>query len=481
MDVIQVFKNSAHETKESELILNFGVDFCVCLSEPKIDIVPEEEWVPDSYQSVCTFCDTQFTFFTRRHHCRRCGRIICHNCSVNDFYSTKGHYIKRMCTLCSDVCRKTKTLSTFAAYQSFLSGPDPIIRVEIITGLRGALQTENSRRILTQECRSLLVQLVALLSPSNLPVVDEKVSNVLGVDSSSALLGQLLPLFINYTATLQADNLDAAVEIGLIDSLLPLFRDPRMRNVEMLHQQYIIWIFRNISRIEKGANALVEAKIVDRLIAHLDILQVQTFEEQIVCILANLTFYNTSFKKFLLKNGDLRLLERMTNLSKKPLSPMVKLNLARLIGNLAMEENGDVNKRLLYENNFPQTLLGLLETEGNFVCCAILAAMKRFLKLEDFATFFLNANIQSTLVNFLEDPCTLKALYATKFIESFLKEYPSCSPQFFQNSSIEDLKELFTNLLTSQHPKIPSLASKILRIFSSNDEKGKQVRAKLPE
>jgi RNase P subunit RPR2 len=25
---------------------------------------------------------TQFTFFNRKHHCRTCGRLICHSCSI---------------------------------------------------------------------------------------------------------------------------------------------------------------------------------------------------------------------------------------------------------------------------------------------------------------------------------------------------------------------------------------------------------------
>ncbi|CAN0078455.1 unnamed protein product [Sphacelaria rigidula] len=30
---------------------------------------------------VCYECDTMFTMFRRRHHCRVCGQIFCHHCS----------------------------------------------------------------------------------------------------------------------------------------------------------------------------------------------------------------------------------------------------------------------------------------------------------------------------------------------------------------------------------------------------------------
>ena len=31
-------------------------------------------WTPDEDATQCEICDTPFTFFRRRHHCRRCGR-----------------------------------------------------------------------------------------------------------------------------------------------------------------------------------------------------------------------------------------------------------------------------------------------------------------------------------------------------------------------------------------------------------------------
>ncbi|XP_034713924.1 zinc finger FYVE domain-containing protein 26 isoform X1 [Etheostoma cragini] len=41
-----------------------------------------KDWVPDTKQHICMVClRERFTMFNRRHHCRRCGRLVCHACS----------------------------------------------------------------------------------------------------------------------------------------------------------------------------------------------------------------------------------------------------------------------------------------------------------------------------------------------------------------------------------------------------------------
>ncbi|KFD48764.1 hypothetical protein M514_10394 [Trichuris suis] len=43
-------------------------------------------WVPDNEAPVCMHCKkTQFTVFQRRHHCRKCGSVVCGPCSNKRF------------------------------------------------------------------------------------------------------------------------------------------------------------------------------------------------------------------------------------------------------------------------------------------------------------------------------------------------------------------------------------------------------------
>ncbi|KAJ8535790.1 hypothetical protein K7X08_034191 [Anisodus acutangulus] len=40
-------------------------------------------WMPDQSCRVCYECDSVFTLFNRRHHCRLCGRVFCAKCTSN--------------------------------------------------------------------------------------------------------------------------------------------------------------------------------------------------------------------------------------------------------------------------------------------------------------------------------------------------------------------------------------------------------------
>ncbi|XP_070389692.1 zinc finger FYVE domain-containing protein 21-like [Dermacentor albipictus] len=40
----------------------------------------EPPWTPDRETADCWRCRSKFDFITRRHHCRRCGRVYCSSC-----------------------------------------------------------------------------------------------------------------------------------------------------------------------------------------------------------------------------------------------------------------------------------------------------------------------------------------------------------------------------------------------------------------
>nr|XP_045624690.1 pleckstrin homology domain-containing family F member 2-like isoform X19 [Procambarus clarkii] len=61
-------------------------------------------WVPDSETQVCMHCKkTQFTLINRRHHCRKCGKVVCGPCSSKKVILThQSNKPLRVCLTCHD-------------------------------------------------------------------------------------------------------------------------------------------------------------------------------------------------------------------------------------------------------------------------------------------------------------------------------------------------------------------------------------------
>ncbi|KAG7268987.1 hypothetical protein CRUP_004258 [Coryphaenoides rupestris] len=55
--------------------------------------------------SNCYECAAKFGVTTRKHHCRHCGRLLCHKCSIKEIPIIKFDLNKpvRVCDICFDV------------------------------------------------------------------------------------------------------------------------------------------------------------------------------------------------------------------------------------------------------------------------------------------------------------------------------------------------------------------------------------------
>eukprot|EP00039_Didymoeca_costata_P004481 m.73495 g.73495 ORF g.73495 m.73495 type:complete len:1321 (-) comp12422_c1_seq1:2220-6182(-) len=57
-------------------------------------------WQKDSDAEQCLYCNQPFTFRRRRHHCRHCGVVVCHECSPYKVYHKQYEDIVRTCRGC---------------------------------------------------------------------------------------------------------------------------------------------------------------------------------------------------------------------------------------------------------------------------------------------------------------------------------------------------------------------------------------------
>jgi hypothetical protein len=69
----------------------------------------EVGWVLDGHSPSCMVCTKGFSFFNRRHHCRKCGYLVCGTCSKNK-YVLRGLWEmggSRVCDKCVTDSRKS--------------------------------------------------------------------------------------------------------------------------------------------------------------------------------------------------------------------------------------------------------------------------------------------------------------------------------------------------------------------------------------
>lgn len=66
-------------------------------------------WQSDRDASRCIYCNATFTFTRRRHHCRHCGIVVCHDCSPHRIYHNQYDDKVRTCVSCHEVLVEVDT------------------------------------------------------------------------------------------------------------------------------------------------------------------------------------------------------------------------------------------------------------------------------------------------------------------------------------------------------------------------------------
>ena len=64
------------------------------------------KWQPDESVNYCNSCNSTFTLFWRKHHCRLCGMIFCNNCLHNKFVNEYTSNIYKIPINTHLICKK---------------------------------------------------------------------------------------------------------------------------------------------------------------------------------------------------------------------------------------------------------------------------------------------------------------------------------------------------------------------------------------
>lgn len=90
-------------TQNSGFILNFMFNRTHLNMEDFKEVtrqIHEFQWEQDEHVSVCKPCGKEFNVARRKHHCRRCGRIFCNECSDNKMALPSSSKPVRVCNNC---------------------------------------------------------------------------------------------------------------------------------------------------------------------------------------------------------------------------------------------------------------------------------------------------------------------------------------------------------------------------------------------
>ncbi|XP_075222931.1 zinc finger FYVE-type containing 26 spastizin [Lycorma delicatula] len=104
------------------------------------DVPPSKnEWVPNDEVTECMCCQVAiFSMFNRRHHCRRCGRVVCGNCSSKNMkVAGYGNVPVRTCDHCFDYATpksaeiiQQRTDSELKWFQDVMDKPEWILKTD---------------------------------------------------------------------------------------------------------------------------------------------------------------------------------------------------------------------------------------------------------------------------------------------------------------------------------------------------------------
>ena len=63
-------------------------------------------FVSDATSDQCKDCNRKFTMYYRKHHCRRCGLLVCSDCSKDRLRINENEKLERVCIACSSLHRE---------------------------------------------------------------------------------------------------------------------------------------------------------------------------------------------------------------------------------------------------------------------------------------------------------------------------------------------------------------------------------------
>ena len=99
----KALETSGVQVATKERIASLPLQFVIPLEVPS-----KSDWESNSVVVSCPLCNALFSLFCRRHHCRRCGRVVCSACSRNRLNVENYSVPVRVCAFCFEHLTKSR-------------------------------------------------------------------------------------------------------------------------------------------------------------------------------------------------------------------------------------------------------------------------------------------------------------------------------------------------------------------------------------
>jgi len=115
-----VYAATATEKQEWMAHINKCIDDLLKKSGKKASAEHAAVWIPDSEANTCMHCKkVQFTLVNRRHHCRKCGVVVCNGCSARRvLLPAQSSKPLRVCNSCFDEFSKSSNNANFSSNEA---------------------------------------------------------------------------------------------------------------------------------------------------------------------------------------------------------------------------------------------------------------------------------------------------------------------------------------------------------------------------
>ena len=99
-------QNDLWDNSMLSLFYRLKTDTLLLLENESNNWVGLPKWVSDNDALECQICSERFWLLLRRHHCRKCGRVVCDDCSKQKSYLADLGYTRKPVRVC-DKCKVT--------------------------------------------------------------------------------------------------------------------------------------------------------------------------------------------------------------------------------------------------------------------------------------------------------------------------------------------------------------------------------------